>query len=188
MGSRRIKMKNKLRGQVLSDAALRNIDVDSIANDYLLDTRQPQTQDNAAHVDAQAISISIQGTRITGRYEDAIREHIDGSYLRHYLSAKHNWTDSTWSWIDWYSHERHLKVLKGACLFQRLKFIHDWQPTNSHKLKLAKSDEYITIPECEQSCEPAWNNPTIMRTVMRTHNNPAVECGRLLVSLMFVRV
>jgi hypothetical protein len=32
-------------------------------------------------------------------------------------------------------------VLKGACLFQQLKFIHDWQPTNSHKLKLAKSDD-----------------------------------------------
>ena len=74
---------NKLPGPVLSDVALRNIDVDSIANDYLLDTRQPQTQDNAAHVDAQAISISIQGTRIMGRYKDAIREHIDGSYLRH---------------------------------------------------------------------------------------------------------
>jgi hypothetical protein len=132
---------NKLPGQALSDAALRNIDVHSIANDYLLDTRQPQTRGNAAHVDAQAISICIQGTRIIGRYEDAIREHIDGSYLCHYLSAKHKWTDSSWSWIDWYSHERHLKVLKGACLFQRLKFIHDWQPTNSHKLKIAKYDD-----------------------------------------------
>ena len=71
-----------------------------IPNDYLLDTRQPQTQDNAVHVDAQAISISIQGTRIMGRYKDAIREHIDGSYLRHYLSDKHKWTDSMWSWID----------------------------------------------------------------------------------------
>jgi hypothetical protein len=30
---------NKLPGQALSDAALRNIDVDSIANDYLFDTR-----------------------------------------------------------------------------------------------------------------------------------------------------
>jgi hypothetical protein len=69
---------DQLPGQVLSDAALRNtIDVDSIANDYLLDTRQPQTQDNAAQVDAQAISISIQGT---------IRKHTS---LRHYLSAKH---------------------------------------------------------------------------------------------------
>jgi hypothetical protein len=81
---------NKLPGQVLPDTALRNIDVDSIVNGYLLDTRQPQTRDNAAHVDAQAITISIQGTRITDRYEDAIREHTDGSYLRHYLSAKHN--------------------------------------------------------------------------------------------------
>jgi hypothetical protein len=117
---------DKLQGQVLSDAALRNIDVDNIANDCLLDTRQPQNQDNAVHVDAQAISISIQGTRITGRYEDAIRKHIDGSYLRHYLSDKHKWTDSTWSWIDWYSHVRHVKALQAACLFQRLKFIHDW--------------------------------------------------------------
>ena len=118
-----------LPGQILSDAALRNIKVDSIADDYLLDPRQPQTSDNAAHVDAQAISIvCIQGTRVTGRYEDTIRESIDGSYLRPYLSA-----DSTWSLIDWYSHERHLKVLNGACLYQRLKFINDWHPTNSQK-------------------------------------------------------
>ena len=82
--------------------SLRNVKVDSPANanDYLLETGQPQTKDNAAHVDAQAISISIQRTRIMGRYEDAIREHIDGSYLRHYLSDKQTWTDSTWSWID----------------------------------------------------------------------------------------
>ena len=56
----------KIPGQKLSDAALRNIKVDSIANDYLLDTCQPQTLENAEHVDAQAISICIQGTRITG--------------------------------------------------------------------------------------------------------------------------
>jgi hypothetical protein len=93
--------KKKLPGQILSDAALRNIKMDSIAEDYLLDPRQPQTSENAAHVDAQAISIRIQGTRVTGRYEDAIRESIDGSYLRHYLSVKHNWSDSMWSWIDW---------------------------------------------------------------------------------------
>jgi hypothetical protein len=70
----------KIPGQILSDAALQNIKVDSIAEDYLLlDPRQPQTSDNAAHVDAQAISICIQGTRVTGRYEDAIHESIDGS-------------------------------------------------------------------------------------------------------------
>jgi hypothetical protein len=65
--------------------------VDSIAEDYLLDPGQPQTSDNAAYVDAQAIIICIQGTRVTGRSEDAIRESIDGSYLRQYLSAKHDW-------------------------------------------------------------------------------------------------
>jgi hypothetical protein len=90
---------NKLPGgQVLSDAALWNIkNMDSIANDYLLDTRQPQTRDKAEHhVDAQAVSICIKGTRITGRYEDTIRQHIDGSYLRPYLSDKHKWTNLTW--------------------------------------------------------------------------------------------
>ena len=111
------------------------------SGNYLLDSRQPQTSDNAAHVDAQAISICIQGTRVTGRYEDAIRESIDGSYLRQYLSDKHALSDSTWSCIDWYSHERHLKVLNGASLYQRLKFIHDWQCTNSQKFKFTKSDD-----------------------------------------------
>jgi hypothetical protein len=64
---------DQLPGQILSDAVLRNIDVDNLANDYLLATDQPHTRDNAVHVDAQA----IQGSRITGRYEEAIREHID---------------------------------------------------------------------------------------------------------------
>jgi hypothetical protein len=116
--------------------------VDSIAEDYLLDLRQPQTSDNAAHVDAQAISICIQGTGVTGRYEDAIHESIDGSsYLRDYLRAKHTWSDSMWSCIDWYSHEHHLKVLNRASLYQQLKFIHDWQCTNSQKFKFMKSDD-----------------------------------------------
>jgi hypothetical protein len=66
-----------------------SLKVDSIAEDCLLDPHQPQTSNNAAHADAQAISICIQGTRVTGRYEDAICESIDGSYLREYLSAKH---------------------------------------------------------------------------------------------------
>ena len=65
------------------------------------------------------------GTRIMGRCEEAIHEHIDGSCLRHYLSVKHKQTDSTGAYIDWYGHERHLQILKGASRFQRIKFIHD---------------------------------------------------------------
>ena len=75
-----------------------------------------------------------------------IRESIDGSYLN-YLSAKHKWSDSTWSWIDWYSHERHLKVLKGrACLHQLLNFIQDWQLTRWLLLLVILSDvEWVTL-------------------------------------------
>ena len=131
--------------------------MDSIVNEYLLDTRQPQTLEKAEHVDAQAVSICIQGKRITGRYEDAIREHIDGSYLRHYLSDKHKWTDLTWSWIDWYSHERHLKVLKAACLYQRLKFIHDWQPANRkiHLTRLRQTTRRLSkrMESCSTFCQ-----------------------------------
>jgi hypothetical protein len=46
-----------------------------------------------------------------------------------------------WLCIDWYSHGRHLQVLNGASLYQRLKFIHDWQCTNSQKFKFTKSDD-----------------------------------------------
>ena len=53
---------NKLPSQVLSDAALQNINVNSIANHYLLDTCQPQPRDKAEHVDAQAVSICYQAT------------------------------------------------------------------------------------------------------------------------------
>ena len=76
----------KLPGQVLSDAALRNTRVDHTAIAYL-ESGASQNRNNAAHVDAQAISISIQGTRITGRYEEVIREpnernlYLDSCYL-----------------------------------------------------------------------------------------------------------
>ena len=36
--------------------------------------------------------------------------------------------------IDWYGQICLLKVLKGTSRFQRIKFIYDWQPTNSQKL------------------------------------------------------
>ena len=74
--------------------------MDSIVTDYL-ENGTSQARANAEHLDAQAISIPIQGTRIMGRYEEVIREHIDGFYYRHYLSAKHNWTNSSWACIDW---------------------------------------------------------------------------------------
>ena len=119
------------------------------------------------------ISSTPVNPRPTGRYEDAIREHIDGSYLRHYLSVKHKWTDSTWACVDWYSHERHLKVLQGACLFQRLKFIHDWQPANSQKLKFAKSDDAST-PKNSSS-----RSPTMPRS-----GSAHVECCRIRVFTM----
>jgi hypothetical protein len=57
----------KIPDQILSDAALRNIKVDSIAEDYLLDPHQSQTSDKAAHVDAQAISTATRmlSTRVS---------------------------------------------------------------------------------------------------------------------------
>jgi hypothetical protein len=170
----------KIPGQILSDAALRNIKVDSITEDYLLDRRQPQTSVNAAHVDAQAISICIQGTRVTGRYKDAIRESIDGSYLREDLSAKHDWPDSMWSCIDWYSHERHLKVLNGASLYQRLKFIHDWQPTNSQKFKFMKSDgASIELCPCCKTTPEDHDNILHGHGKMESHDCGVKICPRL---------
>ena len=85
-------------------------------------------------MDAQAISISIQGTRITGRYEDVIREHINGAYLANILATHiHGRTQrgpvSTGTVMN-----ATCKFLKGASLFQRIKFIHDWPTKNSSSL------------------------------------------------------
>ena len=102
--------------------------------------------------------------------EDAIREHIDGSYLRHYLSAKHKWTDLTWSSIDWYSHERNLKVLKGTCLFQRLKFIHDWQPTNSNKLPQTPTNSH-QLPSTPINSHKLPQTPTNSHKLPQTPTN-----------------
>ena len=78
-------------------------------------------------------------------------------------SAKHAWTDSTWACIDWYSHERHLKVLKGACLFQRLKFIHDWQPANRkiHLTRLRQTTRRLSkrMESCSTFCQISLASP-----------------------------
>jgi hypothetical protein len=91
-----------------------SIKVDSIANDYLLDTCQPQTLENAVHVDAQAISICIQGTRITGQYKDAICESIDGSYLRHY-PFEYDRAGTVLALARQYSRRHVRKALRGEC-------------------------------------------------------------------------
>ena len=35
-----------------------------------------------------------------GHIEASFRYHVDGSYLRCYMQAKHQWTDRTWTSVD----------------------------------------------------------------------------------------
>jgi hypothetical protein len=63
--------------------------------------------------------------------------------------------------IDWYSHERHLKVLNGASLYQRLKFIHNWQcckttlEDHDHVLRCPSqaSTRYLELQDIRSSIE-----------------------------------
>ena len=67
----------KLPGQILSDAALRNLKADSIAEDYLLDPRQPQISENVEHVVLGVLSIANITQIIVEDHQPLFSVHYD---------------------------------------------------------------------------------------------------------------
>ena len=139
----------------LSRDACNNIAVDALATKHRVDRRLHPCQ-LIPHLDAMRVSISMNGLRLTGHFDDMIRFHINGYHLRIHMQSKFQWTDEAWSIIDHHLFGRHFKSLPPAAQVQRMKFVYDQQPLGVHKLKhtpLADHTEIDRCPCCLQTTE-----------------------------------
>jgi hypothetical protein len=55
---------------------------------------------NIDHIACQKISLTINGQRYPLNWDTTVRWTINGTYLKQYLTTKHNWSEKTWRLID----------------------------------------------------------------------------------------
>ena len=109
-----------------------------------------------AHLPSQQISLTINGTRYPGNWDNNLRWSINGFYLKKYLSQKHGWTETIWQTID-FSLVRACYRLTASEQRQWFKFMHDLQPLGKRKQHMGNNIEQSTMldkcPCCNDSIE-----------------------------------
>ena len=131
----------------LSRDACNNIAVDALATKHRIDRRLPPRQ-LIPHLDAMRVSISMNGLRLTGHFDDMIRFHVNGYHLRLHMQSKFQWNDAVWSIIDHHLFGQHFKSLSPAAQVQRMKFVYDQQPLGAQKLKHTSLADHTDIDRC----------------------------------------
>ena len=114
---------------------------------------------NTTHVSWQKVSIVINGIRYPSQVEAQIRYHINGSYLKQYLQAKHGWSDKVWKTIDMHAFGHHFKSLAPAMKIHQMKFIHDLLSVGQRKgmVSNAQGSEVTLCPCCRAATETTFH-------------------------------
>ena len=135
--------------------AKHNIDADKLATKHqVLQLSRPMRK--TAHLPSQQISLTINGTRYPGNWDNNLRWSINGFYLKKYLSQKHRWTETIWQTID-FSLVRACYKPTASEQRQWFKFMHDLQPLGKRKQHMGNNIEQSTMldkcPCCNDSIE-----------------------------------
>jgi hypothetical protein len=140
----------------LDMAGRMNVDADSLAESFRLrmteDTFLPIRQ--GLENPLTAVTLLIDGVRISSHYSHLIRSTIQKKKHRSYLQEKHNWSDTVWHAID-------LDALKSAFLtldpIKRIscsKRIHGWLNTGAQKAHITpEAPEAHKCPRCQLAPE-----------------------------------
>jgi hypothetical protein len=140
----------------LDMAGRMNVDADSLAESFRSrmteDTFLPIRQGLENHL--TAVTLMIDGVRISSHYSHTIRSTIQKKKHRSYLQEKHKWSDTVWQAID-------LDALKSAFLtldpIKRIscsKRIHGWHNTGAQKAHISpEAPEAHKCPRCQLAPE-----------------------------------
>ena len=77
-----------------------NVDVDELATRQYENIHKHPPMRHIEHIACQKISITINGQRYPSNWDANIRWTINGTYMKQYLTTKHNWSETTWKNID----------------------------------------------------------------------------------------
>jgi hypothetical protein len=76
-----------------------NVDVDQLATDHRKKHKSKPMR-KMEHIPSQQVSLSINGRRFPGQWDQNLCWYINGSYMKQYLQHKHQWSDRMWEKID----------------------------------------------------------------------------------------
>jgi hypothetical protein len=154
-------------------AARLNIDADFLATRYRLRGRL-KSSEQVDHSHGQQVSISINGKRLTGQFDECIRHHINGYHLRQYTQEKHGWDNSTWNEIDFNVFARHYQRLRPNRQIQQMKLIHEQLPVGKRRYQQATIKDPILrlCPCCREMEEDTCH-------LLKCPSNPVHSSGLL---------
>ena len=133
-------------------------------------------------------TLTINGHVVSKDLKKNIIDALYGERIINYLRKKYEWTEETFSKIDWDAHEFELSKVRGLYKISIYKLIHRWQPTNkvvqrnerrrAHQAlctECGNVDEQLHYMKChsdyfEEARKYAWKK---FRNVMKPyrHNN-----------------
>ncbi len=133
-----------------------NVLADQMAGNYLATIKSKALKPRAQPMlfTSMAISLIVNGQRITGKYKDVMRFHIHGTRLRSFLqgSQKEWHNDTVWHSIDMESLGHAYKQLGTTKRHQASKMIYGWQNTGHQRAKITpNADTSCTL--CRQTNE-----------------------------------
>ena len=148
-------------------AARLNIDADFLATRYRQHGRL-RSMASIDHSPAQQVSIYINGTPVTGQYDECVRFHVNGYHHCQYVQHRHGWSNETWDDIDFYTFGKHFKSLRMPHRTQHFKYIHDQLPLGVRRFREAR----LQVPSLKlcPCCRESEETPLHF---IRCSSNPA---------------
>jgi hypothetical protein len=132
----------------LSLPAKLNIEADSHASGYRT-TGSLQSRPSCTHILSQQCSIYINHQRLTGKFDECIRYHVNGYHLWQYLQDKKCWSDELWDTIDLQIFGKHYCRLPSRQQITRTKLVHDQLPLGDRRLQQAQiKDPLLSLCPC----------------------------------------
>ena len=130
-----------------------NVMADSLATAYYdqINPRQRPLK-NPLFFPSCRVSLLVNGQRITAKYDDAIRFHINGTSHRQYLQkTKPAWhDDSVWNSIDFEALGLAFTSLTATTRTNISKLLHGWMNTGVQRAKFDKHSS-SSCPRCGQA-------------------------------------
>ena len=133
--------------ELTADAKL-NVDADALATDF---HKKPNGRPmrSTPHINVTRISLTILKTRYSGNFDDNLRYHITGGYLRSFIQHTHKWSDKVWNTVDMYSFGRHIRRVPLIHQSAHLKLIHNQLPLGLRKFKISSvPDDSLRLCPC----------------------------------------
>lgn len=135
------------------DNATWNINCDHHVGEFLdSPTIGLKPRPNAPIIPSSTVALSINGTTITSKIKEAIRNATNGKELRVRLQKKLNLPTEIFDSIDWHSHGLALSKMKTNDHTRITKYLHGWLPTleQNHQYGFSTTSN---CPICKEETE-----------------------------------